>query len=150
MFAVADANLIDCFHYDVAQLWSKNIMQARHFIACAAAVLFLGVACGAFGAHALKAHLTADRLAIWQTAVLYQFVHGLGCLAIGVLLEHKSSRYLKLSGWAMLAGVVLFSGSLYLLALTGVQKLGIITPIGGLMFLLAWLLLGLSVMDKKQ
>ncbi|MBX9900436.1 MAG: DUF423 domain-containing protein [Burkholderiaceae bacterium] len=123
-------------------------MQARHFIACASAVLFLAVACGAFGAHALKAYLTADRLAIWQTAVLYQFIHGLGCLAIGVLLEHKSSRCLKLSGWSMLAGIVLFSGSLYLLALTGVRELGIITPIGGLAFLAAWSLLGLAAMRK--
>lgn len=125
-------------------------MRARHFIACASAVLFLAVACGAFGAHALKAYLTTDRLAIWQTAVFYQFIHGLGCLAIGVLLQNKNSRYLQLSGWSMLAGVVLFSGSLYLLALTGVREFGIITPIGGLMFLLAWALLGLGVMNEKQ
>lgn len=124
-------------------------MQARHFIACAAVVLFLAVACGAFGAHALKAHLTADRLAIWQTAVLYQFVHGLGCLAVGVLLQSQNSRYLQLSGWAMLVGIVLFSGSLYLLALTGMRELGVITPIGGLMFLLAWALLGLAMMARK-
>jgi uncharacterized membrane protein YgdD (TMEM256/DUF423 family) len=124
-------------------------MQARHFIACAAVVLFLAVACGAFGAHALKAHLTADLLAIWQTAVLYQFVHGLGCLAVGVLLQNQNSRYLQLSGWAMLVGIVLFSGSLYLLALTGMRELGVITPIGGLMFLLAWALLGLATMVRK-
>jgi uncharacterized membrane protein YgdD (TMEM256/DUF423 family) len=125
-------------------------MQSRHFIALAALCMLLAVAAGAFGAHALRAVLSADLLAVWQTAVLYQMVHGLGLLAIGILLMHTQAtqatqatpptpqRLLRWSGVAMLLGIVLFSGSLYLLALTGIRGLGAITPFGGLAFLFAW------------
>jgi uncharacterized membrane protein YgdD (TMEM256/DUF423 family) len=122
-------------------------MQPRHFIALAALCMLLAVAAGAFGAHALRPILSADLLAVWQTAVLYQMVHGLGVLAIGILSIHMQStktaplashRLLYWSGMAMLFGIMLFSGSLYLLAITGIRGLGAITPLGGLAFLFAW------------
>ncbi len=103
---------------------------------------FLAVAFGAFGAHGLKAILSPDMLAIYKTAVNYQMWHALG-LGIIALLTHinSSSRLLRYAGWLMLAGIVLFSGSLYILSLSGLKWLGMITPLGGVCFLAAWLLL---------
>lgn len=117
-------------------------MQARYFIALAALSMFLAVAAGAFGAHALKTILSADLLAIWYTAVLYQLVHGLGLLAVGILSLLRPQPALRWSGWAMLFGMLLFSGSLYLLALSGMRALGAVTPVGGVAFLFAWGCLG--------
>ncbi len=106
--------------------------------------MLLAVAFGAFGAHALKARLSADMLAIWHTAVLYHMVHALGCIAIGILIPRYSqqSNKIALAGGLMLIGILVFSGSLYLLALTEQRWLGAITPIGGVAFLLAWGMLG--------
>lgn len=109
------------------------------FIAFAALSGFLAVALGAFGAHGLKDHLPADLLAVWQTAVQYQFWHTLALLGIGILLtQGLSARSLTVSGWLFIAGIALFSGSLYLLCLTGQRWLGAITPIGGVLWLVAW------------
>ena len=109
------------------------------FIALAAANGLLAVALGAFGAHGLKNRLPADLLAVWQTAVQYHFWHTLALFGIGILLSHgHTTRLLHTSGWLMLAGIVLFSGSLYLLCLSGVRWLGAITPIGGTLWLIAW------------
>lgn len=106
---------------------------------------FLGVALGAFGAHALKESLGAKGLDIWQTAVLYQFVHSLALLATGLWQQLSPAGAtpagLNAAGWCFAAGIALFSGSLYLLALTGIGRLGAITPLGGLAFLAGWLLL---------
>ena len=114
-------------------------MTPRFALTVAATLLFAGVAAGAFGAHALKARLTADELGIWQTAVQYHMWHGLGLLAAGLLLLHKpGSVPLAVAGWLFVAGIALFSGSLYALALTGVRGLGAVTPIGGVAFLGAW------------
>ena len=102
----------------------------------------LAVILGAFGAHGLKGRLTEDLLAIYQTGVQYHFYHSLGLLLIGVIAwQLPGSVWLKWSAWIMLAGIILFSGSLYLLALTNVRWLGMITPIGGIAFIVAWLLL---------
>lgn len=109
------------------------------FIACAAISGFVAVALGAFGAHGLKNHLSADLMAVWQTAVQYQFWHTLALFGVGILLmQGFQSRLLTASGWLFLAGIVLFSGSLYALCLSGVRWLGAITPIGGTLWLLAW------------
>jgi len=114
-------------------------MTPRLALTLAAALLFAGVAAGAFGAHALKARLAPDELGIWQTAVQYQMWHGLGLLAAGLLLLHKpDSVALAAAGWLFVAGIALFSGSLYALALTGVRGLGAVTPIGGAAFLGGW------------
>ncbi|HEY9544989.1 MAG TPA: DUF423 domain-containing protein [Solimonas sp.] len=102
---------------------------------------FLGVAFGAFGAHALRARLSADALAIWHTAVEYQFYHAGALLIVGLWLNQQPAKMLDAAGLCFAVGVVVFSGSLYALALSGIRGLGAITPIGGLLFLAGWLIL---------
>jgi uncharacterized membrane protein YgdD (TMEM256/DUF423 family) len=102
------------------------------------------VAAGAFGAHALKARLSADLLAIFETGARYQMYHSLGLIAVGLLASSRPSGLLDGAGWAMLVGIVLFSGSLYALALSGVRALGAITPLGGVGFLVGWVLFALA------
>jgi uncharacterized membrane protein YgdD (TMEM256/DUF423 family) len=105
---------------------------------------FLAVALGAFGAHGLKSRVTTEMLAVWQTGVQYHLYHALGLILVGVLLHlFPQASQLKLAGWLLVAGIVLFSGSLYLLTLSGVRVLGAITPLGGVAFLLGWLLVAL-------
>ena len=115
----------------------------QKFILLAAAVLgALAVMIGAFGAHALKSMLEAEgRLDTFETAVKYQFYHTLAMLIIGVLLYHIHDRLLAYAGVSMLAGVVIFSGSLYILCLSGIRWMGAITPFGGLLMILGWILL---------
>jgi len=109
------------------------------FLVAGAVLGFLGVALGAFGAHALRATLSAERQAIWQTAVQYHFHHALALLATGLLIQHGGTgRAAWLAGWAFLGGTVLFSGSLYAVAFFGERRLGAITPVGGLLFLIGW------------
>jgi len=122
----------------------------KTFLILGAINAFLCVAIGAFGAHGLKEKLSPDMLAVYQTAVQYHFYHALGLAVVGlVLLYFPNSRPVAWSGWMMLAGIVLFSGSLYALSLTGVRWLGAITPVGGVVFLLAWALLAYGVWDAK-
>lgn len=102
---------------------------------------FLGVAFGAFGAHALKARLSTDMLAIYRTAVEYQFWHALALLAVGLLALSRPGLLASAAGWCFALGILIFSGSLYALALSGVRVLGAITPVGGLLFLAGWVLL---------
>jgi uncharacterized membrane protein YgdD (TMEM256/DUF423 family) len=114
-------------------------MTARLALLFAAVFLFAAVATGAFGAHAMKSKLEPDLMAAFQTAVQYHFWHALGLLAVGILLLHKpDSGALAAAGWLLVAGLVLFSGSLYALALTGVRGFGAVTPFGGIAFLAAW------------
>jgi len=120
-------------------------MHRPFFILCAIAG-FLGVAMGAFGAHGLRAALDEHRLAIYRTGVDYQMWHALALGLIGAIArQFPEARLLHKAGWFMFAGIVLFSGSLYGLSMTGIRWLGWITPFGGLAFLTGWLLLGLSV-----
>lgn len=117
--------------------------MSRHYLLLTAINAFVVVMFGAFGAHALEARLSADMLQTWQTAVQYQMFHTTGLLAIAWLArEHATSTSLRWSGRLFAAGLVLFCGSLYLLALSGVRVLGAITPIGGVAWLAAWFLLG--------
>jgi uncharacterized membrane protein YgdD (TMEM256/DUF423 family) len=111
--------------------------------AIAAVFLALAVGLGAFGAHGLKARLDAYHLDIYKTAVLYHFLHALGLLIVSTLPKNGtlSPQSANSICWLLLAGILIFSGSLYLLAVTGVGVLGAITPIGGLSFILAWMLL---------
>ncbi|GIO32959.1 MULTISPECIES: DUF423 domain-containing protein [Paenibacillus] len=104
-------------------------------------MLFLAVALGAFGAHALKERLNESQQKTYQTGVLYHLVHGLGLVLIGLyagMAQHASMAVL--AGWFIFAGMLLFSGSLYALSLTGIRKLGAITPLGGVAFLAGWVL----------
>jgi uncharacterized membrane protein YgdD (TMEM256/DUF423 family) len=110
----------------------------------------VAVAAGAFGAHALEARLNVDRIATWETAARYHLFHSLGLLVIGLLGLHMGdSMRLRWAGWAMFAGILLFSGSLYVLSLSGLSYLGTVTPFGGVAFLLAWLLLA-SALAKSS
>lgn len=120
-------------------------MKPRIVIPVAALSMLIAVAAGAFGAHGLKAVLSAEMLAIWQTAVHYQMVHGLGLLAVGILMQQwPQAKRLAWVATAFVVGIFLFSGSLYLLALSGIRWLGAVTPLGGVAFLAGWLLLAIS------
>ncbi|MGE8307419.1 MAG: DUF423 domain-containing protein [Pseudomonas kermanshahensis] len=116
----------------------------RSFLMLAAFFGFTGVALGAFAAHGLKNRLTSDYLAIFHTGVTYQLVHALAIFGVAVLAAHLPGRLVGWAGGLFALGILLFSGSLYLLTLIGVSKLGIITPFGGLCFLAGWLCLGLA------
>ncbi|MEH6364705.1 MULTISPECIES: DUF423 domain-containing protein [Pseudomonas] len=105
---------------------------------------FTGVALGAFAAHGLKSKLTADYLAVFQTGTHYQMIHALALFGVALLALHMPSRLVTLAGVFFTLGIILFSGSLYALTLSGIGKLGIITPFGGLAFLAGWLCLGLA------
>ncbi|OZI64200.1 DUF423 domain-containing protein [Bordetella genomosp. 1] len=117
-------------------------MTDRTLIILAALNMIVAVGAGAFGAHGLKQTLGTDMLAVWQTGVQYHLIHALGLFAIALMGARYASPQLAIAGWLMFAGIVLFSGSLYALALTGTRILGIITPIGGTAFLAAWALVG--------
>ncbi len=115
-------------------------MNAKFCLLVAALALAAGVALGAFGAHALKGHLSAEMLSIYQTAVQYHFWHALGLLGVGVLMTGSpDGSALAGIAWLLIAGLLLFSGSLYLLALTGATWLGAVAPLGGVAFIVAWL-----------
>ncbi len=108
----------------------------------------LAVALGAFGAHALKARLTADRLVTFETGVRYQMYHALALLAVALTAAHLSTTsLLNLAGWLFVAGTLLFSGSLYLLCVTGKRWLGAITPFGGVAFIAGWVCLALVALS---
>lgn len=118
------------------------------FLCLGAIMACLGVALGAFGAHALKDKFTTPRYAaIWETAVQYHMYHALGLLVLGILSSNAllgMSSMLSWAGYLMFAGIIFFSGSLYILAVTGINKLGAITPIGGLLFIVSWVLVAIS------
>ena len=118
--------------------------SARWMLALASLIAALAVVFGAFGAHALKQRLAPDALAIWQTAVQYHMWHALGLVAVGLIVQHDApSGWLRASGLLFLGGIVLFSGSLYALALGAPRGLGMVTPFGGLALIAAWLCLGI-------
>lgn len=117
----------------------------RLFLLLSAVCGFLGVAMGAFGAHGLRAALDEYHLAIYRTGVEYQMWHALGLALVGVMVrQFPDMRLLSKAGWFMFAGILLFSGSLYILSISGIRWLGWITPFGGMAFLVGWFLLGLS------
>lgn len=120
-------------------------MNDRTLVIAGALCLLAGVGAGAFGAHALKRMLSVDMLQIWQTAVLYQLIHGLGMLAVAALAVRFHAPLLSWAGTLMFAGIILFSGSLYVLALTGTKWLGAVTPIGGTLFIIGWALVAMAV-----
>ncbi|MGE8147212.1 DUF423 domain-containing protein [Pseudomonas frederiksbergensis] len=116
----------------------------RGFLMLAAFFGFTGVALGAFAAHGLKNRLTPEYLTIFHTGVTYQLVHTLALLGVALLATQIPGRLITWAGASFAVGILLFSGSLYLLTITGVSKLGIITPFGGLAFLVGWFCLGLA------
>ena len=121
-------------------------MTSKSWIATGAFAMLIAVALGAFGAHGLKTRVDAEHLAIWNTAVHYHALHALALVVFGVWRERSSGG--SVTGFAFLIGIVLFSGSLYALALGGPSWLGPVTPIGGLAFLTGWLALGVGALRK--
>jgi uncharacterized membrane protein YgdD (TMEM256/DUF423 family) len=112
----------------------------KALVALGALLAAAAVALGAFGAHALKARLATDALALWQTAAQYHFWHALGVIAAGLALAHfPGNGWLRAAGLLLALGVLVFSGSLYALALSGARWLGALTPFGGMAFILGWL-----------
>ncbi|MDN4501283.1 DUF423 domain-containing protein [Alteromonadaceae bacterium BrNp21-10] len=121
----------------------------RHYLIAAAVLGFLAVLFGAFGAHALKQWLSVAELASWKTAVQYQMFHGLCIIGLVVLYRQQAQSYLSQSAGLMLAGTLLFSGSLYLLLLLKWRWLGPVTPLGGVLLLTGWLRLLVGVVKDK-
>jgi uncharacterized membrane protein YgdD (TMEM256/DUF423 family) len=118
----------------------------RSLFAAGALSAAIGVAAGAFAAHGLKARLTPDLLAVFETGARYQLFHALGLMAAAWAVARWGTSTAAWGGWLLLAGTVLFSGSLYLLAVTGIRWLGAITPIGGVAFIAGWVLLALAAL----
>jgi uncharacterized membrane protein YgdD (TMEM256/DUF423 family) len=117
----------------------------RFFFISGAIAAFIGVALGAFGAHSLRTKLTPEMLNIFEVGVRYQMYHALGLIAVAWAITRWPEANLNAAGWAFIVGIVIFSGSLYLLTLTDTRWLGAITPIGGIAFLIGWAILVWSV-----
>ncbi len=115
--------------------------MARQILMSGALMALLGVAIGAFGAHGLKPFLSEQMLAAFETGVRYHLIHALGMLSAGLSLVYVPLRQFRWAGWAFFLGIVLFSGSLYVMSISGVRGLGIVTPFGGLCFIVGWGLL---------
>ena len=113
----------------------------RFFFSAGAVAAFIAVALGAFGAHSLKSKISAEMLEIFEVGVRYQMYHALALLAVAWAITRWPEVNLNSAGWCFIAGIVIFSGSLYLLSFTGARWLGAITPIGGLAFLVGWAIL---------
>ncbi|GJL75823.1 MAG TPA: DUF423 domain-containing protein [Nitrosomonas sp.] len=122
----------------------------KTFLLLGAINTFFCIALGAFGAHGLKNILSNDMLSIFHTGLQYHIYHALGLLFIGLLLLHYAkSRLIELSGWLMLLGIVLFSVTLYVMSLTELRVLGMITPFGGASFMIAWIILAVALWREK-
>lgn len=124
------------------------ISTARQLAALGAASGFLAVALGAFGAHALRDELSVRYLEIFQTGVHYQMAHALATILAAVLLGPHPQKWIRVGAWCFLSGTILFSGSLYTLALTGNGAFGAVTPGGGVLFLVGWTALGLGCLRQ--
>ncbi|WP_143414766.1 DUF423 domain-containing protein [Geobacillus sp. E263] len=119
----------------------------KMFVLLGAINAFLAVALGAFGAHGLEGKIPDRYLEIWKTGVQYQMFHALGLFVVGLLLgKFPNISLLTTAGWIMFIGIFLFSGSLYVLSVTQIKPLGMITPFGGVAFLIAWVLIGYAAM----
>ncbi|HYW33963.1 MAG TPA: DUF423 domain-containing protein [Balneolaceae bacterium] len=117
------------------------------FVSLGSINAMIAVALGAFAAHGLEGRISPDMLEVFETGVRYHFYHALGLLAVGMIATQlPDSSLLQWSGWLMVAGIVIFSGSLYILSTTGIKWLGAITPIGGTAFIIAWLLIIIAVL----
>ena len=119
--------------------------MAKVWLVLAAASGFLSVALGAFGAHSLKTFLDEYGKSIYEKAVIYQMFHTIALFAVGLLQLYFRNTSFSIAGACFLTGILLFSGSLYVLAITGIKWIGAITPIGGVSFLLGWVFFGLKI-----
>ncbi len=119
--------------------------MTRTFAITGALFAFVGVALGAFGAHGLKAKLSPDMLAVFETGVRYHMYHAFGLFAVAWVIDRWPSSTATAAGWLMVAGVVIFSGSLYILAVSGIRWWGAVTPFGGIALLAGWAALGIAL-----
>ena len=120
--------------------------MSKLFLISGSIIAALGVAIGAFGAHALKAILEANnRLETFETGVKYQFYHALALIILGLLMQKFDDKTFVWAGYSYLTGILIFSGSLYILSLTGVGKWGAVTPLGGVAFILGWIFLAIGL-----
>lgn len=118
-------------------------------LALAGLLLALATVCGAFGAHSLRAHLAPERLQVWDTAVRYHFFQSLGLLGVGLVLRSGGGAVLCTAAGLLACGVLLFCGSLYALALGAPRSIGVLTPLGGLAWIAAWLLFAWSAWHRS-
>lgn len=126
------------------------MFSPQSFLKIGALFMALAAAFGAFGAHAVEGFLTPDRFDVYQTAVQYHFYHALGLLIVGAAGFHINNKWMKWSGYSLIAGILIFSGSLYLLTLLDIGWLGAITPIGGVAFILGWVFLFVGMMSNRS
>ena len=124
-------------------------MTSSGWLATGAIAAGIGVGLGAFGAHGLKSRVDPQMLSVFETGVRYHLYHGLALLAVAWVSSRTMSALPTAAGWAFVVGILLFSGSLYLLVLTGTKWLGAITPLGGLAFLVGWVLLAASAFARS-
>ena len=120
-------------------------MNSRKILLSGAIFMALAILLGAFGAHALKTSLSPEMLADYKTGVEYQFYHALGLLLIGLIGFNVQSKWLQRSAILLCIGILLFSGSLYILSITGIKMIGAITPLGGLSLVTGWIFLALAI-----
>jgi uncharacterized membrane protein YgdD (TMEM256/DUF423 family) len=132
-----------------AALQEDQQARLRPLLATGAILAAAAVALGAFGAHGLKSRLSAEMLAVWDTAVQYHFWHALGVLAIALAAAQLPGAWVRAAGWLLVAGTALFSGTLYALALGAPRALGAITPVGGALLIAGWLAFAVSVIFSR-
>jgi uncharacterized membrane protein YgdD (TMEM256/DUF423 family) len=120
----------------------------RHFVIAGAILAAVAVAAGAFGAHALAARLTPERLATWETAARYHMYHALALVAVGAVADRWPAPLLATVGWLFIIGIVVFGGTVYALALGAPRWLGAVTPLGGLAFIIGWLLFAIALVRQ--
>jgi uncharacterized membrane protein YgdD (TMEM256/DUF423 family) len=123
-------------------------MKNRNILLAGAVFMALGVLLGAFGAHALKKSLSPEMLDVYKTGVEYQFYHAVGLLLVGLIRFRIESKWLNWSGIFLIFGILIFSGSLYALSISGIKIVGAITPIGGLAFVAGWVCLAVGILRK--
>ena len=124
----------------------ENTIQTALFISLGGLLAALAVALGAIGAHALKTHLTPEQLETFHTAVHYQMIHAIGLVLVGLLSLYQRSRLFDVAGWAMLVGIILFSGFLFAWLTTGRKFLVYPVPVGGIAFIIGWLTLAIGAL----
>lgn len=126
-------------------------MKSKYLLISGSLFMVLAVGFGAFGAHIVQELLTPDRFDVFKTAVEYHFYHAIGLLILGLISQRiESSKWIQWSGYCMIAGIVIFSGSLYILTLTDTSWLGAVTPLGGFAFILGWVFLILGVLKQPD
>lgn len=122
------------------------MITGKLFLLIGCVITGSAVALGAFGAHGLRKTLSAEMLSVYQTGVLYQLIHGIALLAVGLILRQYESAAIVWSGWLLTLGTLLFSGSLYVLSVSSIRYVGLLTPLGGLAFIVGWILLFAGVL----